>query len=347
MTDSFSTPTKEVPRDTYGRYRLYVPGDETRTPKSFQRATTFAKACDETSNLMKWMNRMVAKGIATNDDLLIAAADTDLEDKRSFDRICEAAKKAAGANDAADNGTAIHTLTERYDRGEKIPRTRFSEHLEGYKRIVDNLPIEIPSNMIERVVVLPDLMVAGTFDRLVRFTEDYTITLKEGRKKRTYTIKAGTWVICDVKSNKSMYYSQGSIAIQLALYSRARHTYNIMTEEFEELPEIDQNVALVFHIPSDTAEPALHAFDIQRGWDAVHLAQRVHAFRKDKTLAVEQPLPETGNPFGEAEKVDWFEKFSSANSRSELARFWDEAKLAGATTEELKAHGMRILNNYE
>lgn len=335
MTDPFDSQTKEVPRDTFGRYKLHFPDDEKRVPKSWQRATTFAKLCDETSGLMKWMGRMVAKGVATNDALSIKAANTDLEDKRAFDRIVEQAKQAAGANDAADNGTAIHTLTEKHDLGvEKfaVP-ARFRPHLEAYRQIIASLPIEIPEWGIERVVVLPELKVAGTFDRLVRFTEDYTVALGDGE----YVIRAGEWVICDVKTNKSLFYAQGSIAIQLALYSRARKMYNVQTEEYEDLPEINQDVALVFHVASDTAKPGLYAMDINAGWDAVTLCQEVKKYRNNKKFASELEIQT--NPFASEEDNNWELRIVNAVSRAELSAVYKEANAALEWSSTLEALG--------
>lgn len=335
MTDPFDSQKKEVPRDTFGRYRLYFPDDEKRVPKSWQRATSFAKLCDDTAGLMKWMGRMVAKGVATSDALSVKAADTDLEDKRAFDRIVEQAKQAAGANEAADNGTAIHTLTEKNDLGiEKfsVP-ARFRPHLEAYRTIIASLPIEIPAWGIERVVVLPELKVAGTFDRIVQFTADYTVQLGD----REHTIRAGEWVICDVKSNKSLFYAQGSIAIQLALYSRARKMYNVSTEEYEDLPEINQDVALVFHVPSDTAKPGLYAMDINAGWEAVQLCQEVKKFRNNKKFASELEIQ--ANPFASEEDNDWETRISKATSRAELSAVFKEASAALEWTKHLEKMG--------
>src|SRR5699024_9001427 len=118
MFASGSDKEPEIKRDSWGRYRLPTPGDPKGTVKSWTRVTTFAKALDDTTNLTKWMGRMIVKGIADDDALIVQAQDTNISNANTLDRIAEKAKDNAGANDAAANGTAIHTLTEKEDKGE-------------------------------------------------------------------------------------------------------------------------------------------------------------------------------------------------------------------------------------
>lgn len=333
----------EIERDRWGRYRLYDPEDPGQSVKSWTRVTTFAKAVDDQSNLIKWSNRMVAKGLVTDEALIIKVEDTDLGDRKTLDRLCEAAKEKAGGNQAADFGTALHTLTEKEDRGEKGFRVpaKWKKHLDGYRRIKETSGLEFPPEYIERVVVVPELGVAGTFDRLCRVKEDMTIQIG----KKTFHLSKGEYVIGDVKSNKSLSYAQLSISVQLSTYSRAGHVWNIDSETWSPLPEINKSVGFVFHIPSDTGEAQLHAIDLDRGWQAAQLCKMVRDVRGWKDLVSVVDFPENENPFGDdGESVDWVTMIDNASSRQELSLIWRQATVAGEWTSDLEARGKKRMS---
>src|SRR5690606_3320628 len=112
--------------------------------------------------------RHVAKGMSLNDSdhLLIAAAQTSVDDRGGMDKIWQEAKKLAGGSRAADDGTTIHHLTEAVDRGEdpRIP-VKWKGHIERYQKLMEDGPLEILPEYIERVTVNLETGTAGTFDR--------------------------------------------------------------------------------------------------------------------------------------------------------------------------------------
>ena len=333
MFASGSDKEPEIKRDSWGRYRLPTPGDPKGTVKSWTRVTTFAKALDDTTNLTKWMGRMIVKGIADDDALIVQAQDTNISNANTLNRIAEKAKDNAGANDAAANGTAIHTLTEKEDKGEKyrVP-AKWKKHIDGYKRIKDESGLEFLPEFIERVVALPELGVAGTFDRLCRVKHDMNVTV--GGKN--FKLTKGEFVVGDVKSNKRLDFAQLSIAVQLATYSRADSVWNLREEKWEPLPKINQHVGFIFHLPSDTGEAALYVIDLDRGWEAAQVCKTVRELRGYKDLV--QVITAPVNPFGDDES-NWEEMIDNANSSRELSLIWKQATAVGEWTRELELRG--------
>lgn len=327
----------EIKRDSWGRYRLPTPGDPKGTVKSWTRVTTFAKVLDDTTNLTKWMGRMIVKGLADDDTLIVEAQDATLNDFAKLNKIAEKAKDNAGANDAASNGTAIHTLTERIDRGEnpRVP-AKWKKHLDGYKRLKELSGLEFPSQYIERVVAVPELGVAGTFDRVCIVKQDMTVDV--GGK--VFSLKKGEAVVGDVKSNKRLDYAQLAIAVQLAVYSRAKAVWNLRDEVWEDLPPLNQHVGFIFHLPSDTGDAQLYAIDLDRGWEAAQVCKSVRELRGYKDLV--EPVVAQTNPFGE-QTEDWEQMISEARSQRELSLIWKQANAVGEWTQHLEAVGKKRL----
>lgn len=325
----FAEDVPEIKRDSWGRYRLPIPG--TKQIRSWTRVTTFAKALDETTGLQNWLCRMTAKGLAEDDALVLKTKNTSVDNKQAMDGIVRKAKELSGANVAAETGTAIHTLTEMHDKGQTYNAPpQWKAHIEGYVNLQKTSGLSFPPEHIERVVAVPELMVAGTYDRLCRVERDMTVEIGG----RTFHLKKGEWVIGDVKSNKSLTYAQLSIAVQLAVYSRAKHVWNLRTEEWEDLPTINQDVGFIFHLPSNTGEAALYAIDLDRGWKAAQLCKQVRDIRSTKDLVTEIEA--------ETNSV-WADRISEAMSQEDLSKIWADANLAGEWNSKLEQLGLKRL----
>jgi hypothetical protein len=104
----------EVPRDRYGRPMVVPPKGGKAVP--YTRTTTVAGSLDDGTALVAWKLRMAAAGLTLRSDLLLAAS-ANRDNKLEMDKLVEDAMEAAGATAQANIGTAIHTLTEKYDRG--------------------------------------------------------------------------------------------------------------------------------------------------------------------------------------------------------------------------------------
>lgn len=157
----------ELPRDRWGRPMVIPPNARKNAKRvAYRRTTTFVGCLDDTAGLMKWMSRQVAYGMGQRKDLVLAAAAANPEDKRKLGEIADkAAEHAKGmSGDAAETGTALHSLTERVDRGERlgvIP-AEYKADIEAYRRATE----AIEFTAIETFRVHDEWQVAGTADRI-------------------------------------------------------------------------------------------------------------------------------------------------------------------------------------
>lgn len=244
----------DVPRDRWSRPLIKQPDGK---QKAYTRCTTYVGCLEDTFNLSKWQQRMVALGLAARPDLLLAVS-AHSDDKRRLDDICAEAREAAAASSAATTGTALHRLAERLDRGEEVAVPEVAKaDLEAYRQATAG----IDWRHIERITVHDGLQVAGTPDRIA---------------DRVYDIKTG-----------SIDFGLGKIAMQLALYAHSE-VYDVNTGERTPL-DVDLERAVVIHLPAGTGTCRLVEVDIAAGWEAVQLATQVRAWRARKDLA--RPLP--------------------------------------------------------
>ena len=310
MTATETLPTAHVdpPRDRYGRYE--IPNPETGKVEPYTRATTFAKSVSDTFGLTKWMLRMGGLGLAQRQDLLAGLAAADPSDSRTLDRIMAEAKEHAGASSGANIGTALHSFTEQVDRGEhpSIPEP-WDADVAAYVEAVSAAGLTILPEHIEQVVVIPSLHVAGTLDRIVRTSD-------------------GRLVIADLKTGKSVDYSMGEIAVQLALYANATHVFDPATGELSPMPDVDKAEALVFHAPAGTGTCSVLSVDITAGAEMFSVIEVVRSWRKRRDLAVPYSPQHPATPPQDetADRMAWIvqamQHISQAGALEAMAQAW-------------------------
>jgi len=289
MTETFDTPGQAdegIPRDRYGRPLVVPP--EGGAPMPYTRCTTYVSVLEDTYNLSRWQQRMVALGMADRPDLVLAAG-AHRDDKAELDRIVAQALDAAQAHAAAGVGTSLHKLTEQLDRGQipgPVPEA-YRADIDAYAAATANLEMV----GIERFTVLDELKIGGTHDRTVRY------------QGRTY--------IADIKTG-SIEYSALKIAMQLAVYSRSV-LYDHRTRTREPL-DVDTDRAIVIHLPAGQGRCELHWVDIAAGWEAVQVATQVRDWRRRTGL-----LTPITDPVTEAA-----EKIKAAMSAEELTQIWQQ-----------------------
>ena len=315
MTDEFDTPggdsQQPEPRfDRYGRYLLPDPTGGKQKP--WTRATTFAKTVADTFGLSRWEMRMVAAGIGMRRDLYALAASATVNDKDTLDRIAKDAKEAAAASSGANLGTALHTFTEQVDRGEPVSAPApWDADIEAYRKAMRTAGIVAVPEWVERVVVLPDLGVAGKLDRIVRLPE-------------------GGLAIGDVKTGKDLSYSWGEIAIQLALYANAPLMWNGATGTYVPMPRLNPAMAIVMHLPAGSGTCNLYSVNIAAGWVAAHLCSEVRGWRARKDLAEVYATSPRPDRVGEANRIHGAIK--AATSEPELVALYRQHQPTGAWT---------------
>ena len=300
----------EIPRDRWGRPMIMpATGGKNAKRVAYRRATTFVGCLDDTNGLMKWMSRQVAFGMGQRKDLVLAAAAADPADKKKIGEIAEkAAEHAKGiAGDAAETGTALHSLTERIDRGQPlgVVPSEYKADIEAYRRATEN--IEFLG--IETFRVHDLWKVAGTADRIGMFN--------------------GRPMIMDIKTGSIDYPHK--MAMQLAIYSRSV-PYDIATDtRGEDAQRVDPTRGIIIHLPAGQGRCDLYEIDIAKGWGACLIAKQVWDWRgtKELTTLVDPHAPPPGPP-------TWESLISSASSVDDLRLIWRRAKECGQLTAEIR-----------
>jgi len=267
-----------IKRDRWGRYVL--PDPETGEIKPWTRATTLANIMDDTTSLDVWKTRNLIYGIGCREDLFALAASVSgaelAEDKETLDGVAAAAEEIGGGNVKSNLGTAMHGFTQRLDLGDdtQVP-SEWSKDIEAYLAEMKNFGLWTHENFVEKVVLVPELGVAGTIDRLL-MGDDLNAP-----------------VTADLKTGKVKGKGR-SFAIQLAIYSRATHWFDPTNNELHEMPKMDQERGLIIHLPIGEAKCTFHEIDLVAGWEQVLIASQVHSGRSRNDFS--KPLSKWGTP---------------------------------------------------
>jgi hypothetical protein len=254
----------EPRRDRWGRYLL--PDPATGEERAWTRATTLANTLSDPWGLVDWKLRMAVKGVATRDDLRALASALPLDTgKKQLNEVAQDAIEYAGGSSGRNMGTALHEWTAQSDRGEapEVP-SPWDRDLEAYHAALSVYGVRVSVGMVEQIVCLPDLGVAGTFDRII--------------------VWPPSWHIADVKTAASLDYSWLEIAVQEALYANAEYLWDADAEAWEPMPPIDRTQGLVMHLPVGQARCDLYWVDLEIGWAAVTLAVDVREWRNRKDI---------------------------------------------------------------
>jgi PD-(D/E)XK nuclease superfamily protein len=320
VTEQFDTAKPEPKRDRYGRYLLPDPDSGKELP--WTRATTFAKSISDSFGLTNWQLRMAVKGVAMRADLYALAAATPIDDKSKLDRIAKDAKEAAAASSGANIGSALHGFTERLDRGETLDVPEpWAADVRAYHQALNKATVRIMPEYIERIIVVPELRVAGTLDRIVQLAD-------------------GALHIADVKTGKDLSYGWLEISIQLALYAHAAVMWNDTTQAYEPMPNVDPNWGIVMHVPASKGRCELYQVDIGAGWEAAQTCQTVRRWRNRRDLAspfAAVNLVPLDNLVRQTGTNQLLAEIDQAGTVGELEAIWTRADADGTWTSALTA----------
>ena len=273
--EDFTPAEDKVPRDRWGRPMIVKGGKVV----AYTRVTTFAGSVEDTFKLGQWQQRMVAIGLTKRPDLLLSVS-AHADDKEELNQIADSAREAAAASAAATTGTALHKLAERYDRKQitlqDVPESNRAD-LEAYAWAMTPLTI----HGIEQFVVLDDIQVAGTFDRIIEYD--------------------GQRYVADLKTG-GIDYGIGKMAVQLALYSRGL-LYEHGKVGTRQPTGVSQTAGIIIHLPAGLGRCDLYWIDLRAGWEAAELCDKVRAWRKRKGLLASAS-------FGVPEVEPWVEPVS-------------------------------------
>lgn len=255
--------------------------------KAYARTTSYISALESTDNVAKWRVRNLLRGMALEavdthivGELLTIDWDTfdTQETKRTLNALADRLMVAGGVETASDRGTHIHKLTEAVDRGLPLPAftsvpdkgLTFEVTLQdradvaAWRRVLDDLDAEVLA--VEKFVVLDELCVAGTADRLLHL------------KGRSICDQCDLPVIGDLKTG-SVEYGGGKMPQQLAIYSRAV-TYDPATGA-REAQEVCTHRGLIINLPAGSGEASCYVADLEKGWESVGLSTAVRAHRNE------------------------------------------------------------------
>lgn len=288
--------------DRYGRYVLLHP--TTGAEVHWTRATTFAKSISDTYALSMWSQRMVLKGTTLRPDLVTQAHGKDVaEDKEWMDKATAELKNMAGDKVSANLGTVYHSFTELCDRAAdpyaelvRVVPPEAQPDIRAYLDLLAETGLRPVPMLIEWTTGVLQYEVCGTSDRCYQVTKHLELEIPG----KVIHLSPGEFVIGDVKTGKDLDYGWGEIAIQLAVYANGLNTlgrwdWGARTWDPEPLAQYAEpgtkvrlDVGIVPHIPVDKSKgktPALYAVDLESGWNAAVLCERVRSWRKFKKLA--------------------------------------------------------------
>jgi hypothetical protein len=307
-----TSPDAKVKRDQWGRYR--IPHPDTGKEQSWTRATTLANTLADRYGLEQWAKRNVVLGIGARSDLYAQAASCTVDDKDQLTLIVNQAEEAAASKAKANLGTALHRFTERIDAGESVDvPDPWRADVDAYTATMTAHGIVIVPGWIERILVVPEIDAAGMCDRLCNALWPLP---------RIGDLKTGADVV---------RYGMTEIALQEAIYAHASHWYDPTTGELHPMPRIDQDKALVMHLPVGKATCTIYEVNIAAGWEAVQLAVDVRKWRQRKDLAgilVPTVLDERQAYLDHLDRLEWVrdrvQAIKDAGHAASLAALWSQ-----------------------
>lgn len=357
---------KETKRDRFGRY--LIPHPDTGKETAWTRSTTFAKSISDTYALSQWGLRMALLGATVRPDIVQRAHGKHVKaDKKLLDELTADLKNAAGDKVAANLGTSMHSFTEMADRawhspgGPRSVLGQVPPDCQGmvatYIRLLEETGLEPVPHLVEFTTVVKQYGVAGTSDNCYKVTKP--LKLKIGRAE--VQLNPGEYVIGDKKTGKDLDYGWQEIVIQLATYAQGINTAGVWDRHAEAwepdpLSRFDEpgtkvrlDAGVVIHLPVDKEsekQPAVYGVDLESGWNAAVLCERVRTWRKVRYLASpvmvsesETFVPARSTP-GVTTRTNvrppsLRDKANAVTSKSEASAVWQEAKQAGMPDAEV------------
>lgn len=294
-------PREECSFDGYGRYKL--PSPTTGRPTSYTRATTVAGVTSDHYNLVQWKIRTKVAAVlkaydcytavtnnAVTDDTAIELGQkyvtlmdaVDAGASRKINAAIDAIDDYAGGSDARELGGAVHDWLGAVDLGQVLAHQvpdQFQPYLTAYQDALARAGLIAVPDYVERLVLNDrgQETIAGRLDRIYR------------------CVATGELYLGDLKTSKTLDFSHLEYGIQFAIYGWATLMLGLDGLTWEPMPEINNEMALCVHVPSDQPERSqVVPFNLWAGGEYTVTALQVRAERKDapKTiLGQTTPIP--------------------------------------------------------
>jgi hypothetical protein len=247
-------------------------------------ATSVASYPEDKYNINLWKCRMALTGGAQKPALMERVA-AHIDDRTKLNDLVEEAVEYAKANEARERGTAIHRLAERIDLGEEIVDTPLARQVQDtWKAALDDASLTVDTGYVERIVIYPDLYIAGTFDRIVASWD------------------TGELYIADIKTGPNAVNYPHATAIQLAIYANAPLLAAPLpkgggtTDQFEPMPQVNKDIGFIIHMPEERKAEVV-PINIAAGWEAFNdICIPIQRWRRRKDLIQHRISAAAWNP---------------------------------------------------
>lgn len=267
-------------------------------PRGLQSATNLAGAIVESRELGIWERERCQLGLAVRPDLYermafavrkarfpfpegtpypphlngepvdlfspgVRLADVAPELKLELNLIYEEAKRQAGADAAARQGTNRHDAWEaRGATGQLFGTPEVNEQIERLEALLTSNHLRRVPGLSERVVRNVGLRAAGRFDDVLQ------------------DVRNGVLYMADLKTRRRQFYTWLEVRIQMAVYATAEW---MLGEKAHGQPVyvygpahyVNQEVGIVLRMPADGGDPELRRIDLVKGLAHARLARQV------------------------------------------------------------------------
>jgi hypothetical protein len=272
--------TVEIERDRWGR-PLIPPADGEGPARGYTRVTTISEVQGDRYNIEKWLQRQTVFGMALDPTLVtFAQRATDNKTKANktlLDGIVEDAHKAAKSSQRADEGTSLHDILYRVQRGVpvEIP-ARWKRHVEEWRRVTADWTFV----NTEQMVISDTHMYAGTPDVVAVVPAIGVLP-----------------VIVDYKTGASISLGFREMMAQLAMYAHGEWLYEHADGLGRQpMPEVSLTAGLIVHLDADGGGAIrLHKLDLAEGWKAARRSMTIRDWQKVKMADVTEII-EVGEP---------------------------------------------------
>ena len=240
--------------------------------KRLSRPSSWGKILDDGNALVDWKINRAIEGVAKDPALQARIVAAKPDDRDAFKKLREVAINTGRGEQAADIGTALHAMSERWEDPDDdfVPPEEFAKSLRVYTDTLNDWGLV--SELIEYRVVSRKWGAAGTADRLYRLTQPLVAPSGE-------ILPAGTLVVGDLKTGARLDYSLPGYCVQMAIYADGE-LYDVVEDEFLPTPEINRDWGLLVHLPAGEEFCQLIWCDLGAGEWGASMVQQVKEWRR-------------------------------------------------------------------
>lgn len=322
-----------------GNGQYVLPDPETGIRKGWPRASTVAKALDDTYMLEAWRRRMMLIGMWQRGRAVLSELDeiigtyTDESEplarglRTPLNRIAENLEHEAGASYGAEFGTATHAWCEWVDLGlghvSDVP-SMFRPWVLGHRRALARAGLRVLGRFTETMVINTQWGIVGTLDRV-------------------FLDNAGRIILGDIKTSGTLDHSWLYFAIQLAVYHGASRMWDHRTQSWVPMVALDPTIALISHLPRESPEDsAVVPIDMTFGASALRTAMTVRRLRS-RADKYAQDVPYAVGLSDDRERRFHAARFEleTSTTEDEMSEVWE--RYQDVWTDELTAIGRDVL----